>query len=161
MTIATMFLSMALSWVVASVALAEGVFALQMTAKREKQEPAITGSTLQELEGTQWVLRSWSDKEPAPQTPEVTLTYKEGQFAGRGGCNNYFASVKPGNPQGEISVGPAGATRMACPDPAGAIETRFLGQLAAVQKFAIVAGQLSLTFTTKDGVTKAMLFDRK
>ena len=42
-------------------------------------------------------------------------------------------------------MGPAGETRMACPDP-GAAETerRFLGQPGAVVKFGFMAGRLML-----------------
>jgi heat shock protein HslJ len=49
-------------------------------------------------------------------------------------------------------------TRMACPDPAGAVETRFLQQLEGVNNLGFLAGQLMLSYE-KDGAGGVMLFD--
>jgi heat shock protein HslJ len=115
--------------------------------------------SLAALAGTEWVLRSWSREETAPAEPEVTLRYDEGRFAGRSGCNRYFAPVNEadGGP-GSLKVGLGAGTRMACPDPAGAIEMRFLRQLEGVNGFGFVAGRLSLTWESGDEAS-AMLFD--
>jgi heat shock protein HslJ len=110
------------------------------------------------LEGTEWVLRSWSWKDAAPDTSSITLQYRDGRFVGNSGCNRYVAPIKAGDAPGDIAVGHAAGTRMACPDPAGALESRFLAQLGGVRKFGFMAGQLALTYT-RDGVTDVMLFD--
>ena len=113
--------------------------------------------SLATLSGTEWVLRWWSWTEPAPTAPEVTLRFADGRFAGTSGCNRYFAAATPGPMVGDAEVGDAGATMMACPEPAASVEKRFLQQLQGVKKFSFVATQLALTYE-RDGATGVMLF---
>jgi heat shock protein HslJ len=47
---------------------------------------------------------------------------------------------------------------MACPEPAMAVEARFLQQLAGVNKFGFMIGQLALSYEI-DGNHGVMLFD--
>ena len=110
------------------------------------------------LAGTEWVLRAWGWNEKAAPEPEVTLAVQEGRFAGQSGCNRYFAPVTPGEMPGDVRVGPAAGTRMACPEPAAGVESRFLVQLQGVSKFGFIAGQLALTYE-RGGVLGTMLFD--
>src|SRR5215510_13960249 len=46
--------------------------------------------TLETIGNTEWILRSWDSKQPAPTRPAVTLIFKDGRFTGSSGCNNYF-----------------------------------------------------------------------
>jgi heat shock protein HslJ len=115
---------------------------------------------LEILENTEWVLRSWDMKEPAPKQPIVTLVFKDGRFTGSSGCNHYFASAKDGKIPGDVEMGPAGTTRKACPDHAMSVEKRFLDQLVRVKKFGFLATQLALTWE-KEGVWQTMLFDKQ
>lgn len=118
-----------------------------------------TRLSLHAIAATEWVLRSWSWDEPAPAEPEVTLQYVEGRFAGSSGCNRFSAPAKDaGTAPGDVEVGLGIGTRMACPDPAGAIETRFMTQLAGVNRFGFMAGQLMLIYEADDG-GGVMLFD--
>jgi putative lipoprotein len=56
-----------------------------------------------------------------------------GRLAGHGGCNRFFGQYKiSGN---EIRIGPLGATRMACAEPAMALETSFFSALEAAKSF--------------------------
>jgi heat shock protein HslJ len=120
---------------------------------------ASTRLSLATIGETEWVLRSWAWDEVAPGEPEVTLQLMEDRFAGSSGCNRYFAPVKEiGDPAGALEVGPGAGTRMACPDPAGAIEVRFLQQLEGVHSVGFAAGQLMLSYET-DGGGGVMLFD--
>ena len=112
------------------------------------------------LAGTEWVLRAWGWNETAAPEPEVTLAFQEGRFAGRSGCNRYFAPVTPGEMPGDVRVGPAAGTRMACSEPAAGVESRFLAQLQGVSKFGFIAGQLALTYD-RGGVLGTMLFDAR
>ena len=116
--------------------------------------------TLATLGGAEWVLRAWDIDEPAPEAPEVTLMFTDGRFVGSGGCNRYFAQAKEGDLPGELVVGPAGSTRMACPEPVMAVETRFLAQLGHVKKFSFLVTRLALSYE-KDGIWKTMLFERR
>jgi heat shock protein HslJ len=116
--------------------------------------------TLDTIGNTEWVLRSWDLKEPAPKYPAVTLIFKDGRFAGSSGCNNYFAAAKEGKMPGDIAVGPPGTTRKSCPEKEMSIERRFLDQLVRVRKFSFLVAQLALTWE-KQGVWKTMLFDKR
>jgi heat shock protein HslJ len=124
-----------------------------VTAKPERLTLATIGNT-------EWVLRSWDLKAPAPKQPTVTLVFKDGRFTGSSGCNNYFAPAKDGTMPGDVEVGPAGTTRKSCPDNEMSVEARFLDQLVRVNKFGFLATQLALSWE-KDGVWKTMLFDKR
>jgi heat shock protein HslJ len=127
----------------------------------EEQTPVVEGRlTPSAIESTEWVLRSWSWDEPAPAEPEPTLVLVGDRIAGDAGCNRYFASVSEGAAPGEISLGAAGTTRMACAPERMAIEDRFLSQLAGVRSFGFMVGQLALTYQ-RDGVVGVMLFDAR
>lgn len=116
--------------------------------------------SLETIGGTEWVLREWSWGEPALAEPEVTLRYEDGRLVGRSGCNNYFTTPEEGEMPGDVSVGPIGSTRMACPEPAMAVESRFLEQLGAVNGFGFMVTQLALSYE-KDGASGVMLFDAR
>ena len=116
--------------------------------------------SLATLGGSEWVLRRWSWDEAAGATPAVTLAFEDGKFVGKSGCNRYFAPATDGEMPGDASVGPAGATRMSCPEPAMQVEDRFLKQLAAVKKYGFVAGQLALSYQSGDTLG-VMLFERR
>ena len=59
---------------------------------------------------------------------------------------------------GGVEVGLGMGTRMACPDPAMSVESRFLKQLEGVNNLGFVTGQLMLLYES-DGQSGAMLFD--
>ena len=119
-----------------------------------------TTVSLDALAGPAWTLREWNVSEPAPATPVVSLTYEAGRFTGSSGCNRYFAAVTVGTSPDQIHVGPAGGTRMACPDPQSSTETRFLEQLGGAQRFGLSAGRLTIEYARADGSTGTMLFYR-
>jgi heat shock protein HslJ len=116
--------------------------------------------TLETIGNTEWILRSWDSKQPAPTRPAVTLIFKDGRFTGSSGCNNYFAPAKEGKIPGDVEVGAAGTTRKSCPDNEMSVERRFLDQLVRVRKFGFLVTQLALSWE-KDGVWKTMLFDKR
>ena len=116
--------------------------------------------TLETIGNTEWILRSWDSKQPAPTRPAVTLIFKDGRFTGSSGCNNYFAPVKEGKIPGDVEVGAAGTTRKSCPASEMSVERRFLEQLVRVRKFGFLVTQLALCWE-KDGVWKTMLFDKR
>lgn len=115
--------------------------------------------SLAELEGWEWVLRHWSFHEAASPETEVTLVYDEGRFSGTNGCNNYFMAVDE-TESTKISVGPGGATKMFCPDPAGEVETRFMAALGSVTDYGFMGGQLTLIHET-DGEYRVLFFERR
>lgn len=117
--------------------------------------------SLDVLAGSEWVLKAWAWDEAAPAVPEVTLTLDGARLAGSAGCNNYFAPVKAGGTPGDIQVGPAGSTRMMCPDAEMAVEQRFFAQLAGVSQMRFLAGQLALSYVKPDKALGVMLFERR
>lgn len=64
----------------------------------------------------------------------------DGSIKGHGGCNSFFGSLE--KTESGITVGPLGATRMACPDPVMRRETAFMNALQLTERFE--AGQNSL-----------------
>lgn len=115
---------------------------------------------LSALGGVEWVLKWWSWEEAAPAVPEVTVSFYDNRVAGSAGCNRYLATVRGGESPGAVTVTAPIATLMACPEPAGAIEGRFLAQLAAVKRYSFSAGMLALEFE-RDGAPATMLFARR
>ena len=79
------------------------------------------------------------------------MTYADGRLSGAGGCNRYVAHVKESSP-GEIAVGPAGATRMACGPEADDLEQRFLKALGSASKYGFVAGALVIAYDRDGGL---------
>jgi heat shock protein HslJ len=121
----------------------------------------ITGRlSLDALAGREWVLRMWSWDEPAPADPEVVLSYLDGRLAGSSGCNRFSAAVSAGASPGDVSLGPAMGTRMACPEPAASVEDRFLAQLGGVTKYGFLLGRLALSYQIGDDAG-VMLFDSR
>ncbi len=121
--------------------------------------PEVTGRLgLGELTGVEWALHAWDRDDAATGDIEVTLSYADGQFTGSSGCNRFFTSASEGGMPGDLSVGPIGATRMACPDDAMAVETRFFEQLGSVKRYGFVATRLALSYE-RDGHSGVMLFD--
>jgi heat shock protein HslJ len=135
-------------------------FALGKDGLAKVRDEATGRLTLDTIGGGEWVLRSWTFWEPAPAEPAVTLSYADGRLAGTGGCNRYFADAKAADMPGDLTLGRPGSTRMACPDPLMQVEDRFLKQLAGVNKFGFMAGQLMLGYQL-DGAYGVMLFDRR
>jgi len=112
----------------------------------KEQEPRMDGKlTVAALEGTEWALTRLKAGHDLPENTEVTLAFSEGQVAGNSGCNRYSASVENGAAPGELRIGPAMGTRMACPEAQMNIESEFLGLLSHAEAYRFVAGRLVLT----------------
>lgn len=126
----------------------------------ESASPVMAGRlSLDVIAGVSWKLSTWQIDEPAPGYPEITLAYDNGRITGSAGCNRYFASVTIGESPSDLQVVSSGTTRMMCPETTMAVEQRFLKQLAGVNKFGFLAGQLILSLTI-DGQRASMLFNR-
>jgi heat shock protein HslJ len=127
---------------------------------RESAAPdSVARLTLDAMGGAEWVLQSWSQTEPAPSTPRVTLRVKEGVLSGRAACNSYSARPRPGDMPGLFTTGSIVTTRMACPDSVLKTETRYLDLLGRARQFSFTGGRLAISYE-KDSVSAAMLFER-
>ena len=84
--------------------------------------PQSNPPTAPHLEGTQWRFVTLRGKS-IPDAVHATLRFDDqGRVSGRGGCNSYGGSFASGN-DGALHFGQMMSTRMACLQPAGAMET--------------------------------------
>ena len=130
---------------------------IERSSSASASDKGSTADSLTSVAGTEWVLERWNEKEPVSGNAEVTLRLEDGRLSGSSGCNRYSSDVKPGGLPRTIVLGPVAGTRMACPEPAMAVEDRFLRQLAAVKSFRLDRGRLELGYEL-DGATGSMLF---
>ncbi|HEC07526.1 MAG TPA: META domain-containing protein [Thiolapillus brandeum] len=107
----------------------------------------ITGKlTVEDIGGTEWVLRSIGEQAVPPE-PQITLTYEDGRINGSSGCNNYFADMKDQQSEaGGVKVGPVGSTRKACPSDIMELEGQYLKYLGQVSSFSFMERQLVLSW---------------
>jgi len=114
-------------------AAASGLAALAVSAAQASAQAVPAGS---------WRVREIGG-ETIEQAAAPTLDIAaDGAVAGQGGCNRYRGSATLGD--GTVAFSPLAATRMACPEPAMAIEHRFFEALAAARRFRAQQGGLLL-----------------
>ena len=90
--------------------------------------------------------------EPLVEGTEITLSFtSDGQVNGTGGCNRYFGAIESGE-AGELSFGPLGATRMACPTEVMDQEMAFFQALESVTRYEIDGDRLTLLSGDGTGV---------
>lgn len=122
-----------------------------------------SGSTAAEdevaLVGTEWVLQALgSPGEEAEAVEDVTVTLTFGAdstFAGSAGCNRYFGRFLIQG-RDSLSLGPAGSTMMACPEPIMTQEYRYLQSLSGVARYRLTDAGLTL----EDESGPVLRFDR-
>ena len=91
------------------------------------------------IEGTVWKLTYMNGD--IPEGVEVSAVFKDGKVTGKGVCNRYFADYEIEG--GKLKIGPAGATKMMCPEHA-TLEDQYLGILPKAQTFSVKGKNLSL-----------------
>ncbi len=110
------------------------------------------------LAGSEWVLQAFGPEgeEEVAVAPAITVMFgADSTFAGSAGCNRYFGRfLTPGGDS--LTLGEAGSTMMACPEPAMAQEYRYLQTLGNVGHYRMVAGELVLL----DGAGQLLRFVR-
>jgi heat shock protein HslJ len=125
----------------------------QVARKTYALEDGALRLRLSEIEGTLSLALAagveWAaveiDGEPVPAgARRPTAVVAEGRIAGFAGCNRYTASIRETAPGG-IAVGPAAATKMACPEGETRLEERFLASLGAATRYSFVGGRLALS----------------
>lgn len=99
------------------------------------------------LEGTLWELESYrnTDGETVDAIPGsgARIEFQDGQASGTSGCNNFFGPYEvDGN---SITIGPLGATLMACPGPLGEQEFGYLAALGSAETYEISGDTLTLS----------------
>ena len=110
------------------------------------------------LNGSEWLLTRINNGQPLAEDTEVTLSFDAGRIAGKSACNRYSASIEEGENPGDILIGPAMGTRMACPDHLMEMESLYLASLAQVTRFNFDSGSLVLNGQKEDGTAISMFF---
>jgi len=132
-------------------------YQLQGSSLVEAASEALGPVSMKDLEGTTWTLTHLARKESVPEGIRITALFKDGRMSGSAGCNGYFTGITGDGPR-DLRVGPAGATRMACPEHiVMETEGRFLGLLEKVKEFRFVLGRLALIYQEGD-IPDALLF---
>ncbi|MCB0138609.1 MAG: META domain-containing protein, partial [Caldilineaceae bacterium] len=110
--------------------------------------------SLDNLNGTSWVLTEMNGEAVESATAEITLVFKDGDIGGSSGCNTYRSSVaaKAGDAPQTIALTPPIVTRMMCPEPVMTLENNFLPRLGAVIQWGYMAGDLALLYQLDDEV---------
>ena len=135
-----------------------GIYGMQQDRLVELSRETHGSISLATLAGTQWRLLQLDRNAPVPDDITVTAAFEDRRISGSAGCNRYFAGVSAATPY-ELSIGPAGATRMACPSPQSEVESRFLKALESATQFSFRLGRLAIDY--RDGDTMAsLLFER-
>jgi heat shock protein HslJ len=96
------------------------------------------------LEGEDWVLTQMltAGGQTEIVDVDVSASFDGTTISGVSGCNRYNASYEAS--VGEISFGPIGGTKMACPEPQGSTEARFLQLLEGVASFEVSGRSMSM-----------------
>jgi len=91
------------------------------------------------IEGTKWLLTEVSGAPISPiageKQPHILLDPALKKASGFAGCNNFFAGYEING--AALKFGPAGSTRMACPDLETGLETEFLKVLDKTVRWEI------------------------
>lgn len=103
----------------------------------------------QGLAGTSWQVTAYNNGAGAVVSTilgsEISAVFDEnGQIVGNGGCNDYFASYLA--TEGDISIGPVGATRQVCSSPPGVMEqeSAYLAALGSAATYRVENSQLEM-----------------
>jgi len=137
---------------------ARKTYALEGGALKQVSSEVRGVLALSMLAANEWLLVEM-DGQPLPAGVEPPLVHFERESVrGFAGCNRFTAPVKETKP-GEIDIGPAAATKKACPPEQMELEQKFLAQLDAVDRYTYLAGQLGLSWT--DGERSGLLRFRK
>lgn len=122
------------------------------SGKLKEGELEVTGKlSLTVLKDTHWVLTQMNQTVPPGEDFGVTLAFVEDRIAGKSACNRYSAGISDGENPGDVSIGPAMGTRMACAEEIMQIEGEYLAALASINAFSFLSGQLLLTGQEADG----------
>jgi heat shock protein HslJ len=109
-------------------------FAFVMLQGRQMAQQNMSGSGI-ELTATNWRPVTVDDEAVPADSGMFVFFEVDGSIRGHGGCNRFFGSLELTDDG--LSIGPLGATRMACPEPIMEREIAFMSALQSMSDFAI------------------------
>lgn len=134
-----------------------GIAFVNLRGMQEQTDNAVTSKT-------DLVLSAWRPvrlgEMRLPDDTEMYLQFDAaGEVTGHGGCNRLFGNYELTD-QG-LTIGPLGATRMACPEPAMSFEISFLEAIQNTVSAAATADHLALKNDKGDTVVRLAGIERK
>lgn len=129
--------------------MARKTYAMEGGALKQSKSEALGTITIGTLATNEWQLAQLDGQPLAAGAKPPVIHFEVDSVRGFGGCNRFTAPVKEVTP-GEIDIGTAAATKMACPPEQMELEQKFLAQLDKVNRYSFVAGQLALSWQDKD-----------
>lgn len=127
---------------------------------KDKNSNALAVFTVldQNLMGTSWNVIAYNNGKQAVTSviigTEITALFgDDSQLTGSAGCNDYFATYE--TDADNITIGPAGTTRMACQEPEGIMEQEqaYLAALQTASTYKITG--MDMEMRTADGAKVA------
>jgi heat shock protein HslJ len=128
--------------------MARKTYAMEGGALKQSKSEALGTVTIGTLATNEWQLSQIGGQPLAAGVKPPVIHFEVSSVRGFAGCNRFTAPVKEITP-GEIDIGPAAATKMACPPEQMELEQKFLAQLEKVNRYSFVAGQLALSWQDK------------
>lgn len=104
---------------------------------------AMTRGDEDPLDGTSWVLSSWSTSSNDPGGVEITAEFADQQISGSAGVNRYTGAYTS-TAAGAFTAGEVASTMMAGPEPDMVAEATYLELLGSATGFRIDEDQLTL-----------------
>jgi len=138
--------------------LARKTYAMDGGALRQTKSEVTGTITVGTFAAIEWQLVQMDGQPLAAGAKPPVIHFETNGVRGFAGCNRFTAPLEETAP-GEIDIGPAAATRMACPPEQMELEQKFLAQLDKVSRYSFLAGQLALSWQDKDG-TGLLLFSK-
>lgn len=135
-----------------------GVYGLEDGTLAELSRDELGTLTPDHLQGATWRLDRFAWSEPVSEGISITAVFEGDRVSGSAGCNSYFATVSAPTPY-DLTIGPAGTTRMACPAPQAAAEDRYLQALENSTQYSFVLGKLAISYRL-DEVHETLMFER-
>jgi heat shock protein HslJ len=114
--------------------------------------------SLGDLNNTQWSLVTRAvDQKLIPS--RITLQIEDNQISGFSGCNDYSASISPGEyGLNSVHLSEIATSEEVCPQPATLQEADYLNQLGSVVSWNYDYGYLSLLYATENDRLENLLF---
>ena len=116
--------------------------------------------SLSTISGHEWILLERNGETLADGLRAPTIRISEAKASGFSGCNEFHVRLEEVAP-GEIRIDTATmvSTRMACAESAMALESSFLAELSAVDRYTFLRGHLALGW--QRGENRGLLLFRK
>jgi heat shock protein HslJ len=138
--------------------MARKTYAMEGGALKQSKSEVLGTITIGALATNEWQLSQFDGQPLAAGVKPPVIHFEVSSVRGFAGCNRFTAPVKEITP-GEIDIGPAAATKMACPPEQMELEQKFLAQLDKVNRYSFSAGQLALSWQDKDA-SGVLLFSK-